>query len=251
MRLRYLCSCLLLAALLIFYCTGSGFIPAEFTYLPAPRITPTGSVPKRSDGTTIRYTPNYPLHFIGDSRTVGMQQSLPSDTPNLSYASFTAKVGQGYSWFSGRSDLTSSAPRILLLNLGVNDLTNVSAYQALYETYANTCWKDCPIYIISVNPCCAPCTSVTNTRIEAFNTSMETWVEAYNTSLPDTENAPASTRALPIHYIDTYHFLLETGFSSSDGLHYNAATYQKLYDFILDQIEEPIGDGSGIYTVSS
>ena len=80
---------------------------------------------------------------------------------------------------------------------------------------------------------------------------METWIEAYNTSLPDTENAPASARALPIHYIDTYHFLLETGFSSSDGLHYNAATYQKLYDFILDQIEEPIGDGSGIYTVSS
>lgn len=251
MRLRYLWSCLLLAAVLCFYCTDSGFSPTSFTYLPVPRVTPTGSVPERSDGTTIRYTPSYPLHFIGDSRTVGMQQSLPSDTPNLSYTTFTARVGQGYFWFAARSDLTASTPRILLLNLGVNDLANVSAYQALYETYANTCWKDCPIYIISVNPCSAPCTSITNTQIEAFNASMAAWIETYNAALPDTESAPASARTLPIHYIDTYHFLLETGFSSSDGLHYNAATYQKLYDFILDQIEESIGDGSGIYTVSS
>lgn len=255
MYLRYLFSCLMTAVLLCLCCVSSEHILAKPQHSVEFRVPPTGSLPETPSITSIQYTPNYPLHFIGDSRTVGMQQALTTNGTLPDFTSFTAKVGQGYTWLSEQRDLTTLSPRILLLNPGVNDLGNCSKYQQLYETYANTCWKDCPIYIISVNPCSAPCTSVTNASIEAFNTSMEAFTEAYNAKLPtqspDIENVPANARTLPIHYIDTYHYLLETGYSSSDGLHYNAATYQRLYRYILEQITEPVGDGSGTYTVSS
>ena len=33
-------------------------------------------------------------------------------------------------------------------------------------------------------------------------------------------------------YIDTYGYLIEDGFESPDGLHYNNSTYQKIYNYI-------------------
>lgn len=255
MYLRYLFSCLLLTILLCSCCISSGSAMPISHHDVHSRTAPTGSLPATPSVTSIQYTPNYPLHFIGDSRTVGMQQALTVNGDLPDFTNFTAKVGQGYTWLSEQRTLTTLSPCILLLNPGVNDLGNCSKYQQLYETYANTCWKDCPIYIISVNPCSAPCTSVTNASIEAFNNSMEAFVEAYNANRsaasPDIENVPANARTLPIRYIDTYHYLLETGYSSSDGLHYNADTYRCLYRYILEQITEPVGDGSGTYTVSS
>lgn len=254
MHLRYFFSCLLTAILLCVCCVSSDSIPNSryTTELPLP---PAGSTPLHPRSISVQYTPDYPLHFIGDSRTVGMMQALRTQGSIPEFTEFTAKIGQGYHWLTDQTALTGTSPSILLLNLGVNDLGNCSSYQALYEQYAGTCWKDCPIYIISVNPCCSPCTGVTNTSIEAFNTSMQAWVDTYNanipTASPDTENVPADARTLPVYYIDTYHYLTETGYSSSDGLHYSADTYLRLYHFILEQIVEPVGDGSGTYTVSS
>ena len=208
-----------------------------------PLTMPAGSVPICSEMMQIDYQPNYPIHFIGDSRTVGMEQALSYYGYDLSNHSFTAQIGKGYSWLAAQTSLTKQSPSILVINLGVNDLGNVTRYQKLYETYVDSCWSHCPIYIISVNPCCSPCTCVSNQQIEAFNSSMQTWIQQYNE-----ENASDSTKTFPIRYIDTYHMLLSEGYSSPDGLHYSAATYEHIYSYIMENIQESIGDGTGSYS---
>lgn len=221
---------------------SSAYAERNHQYTVEPQQMAVGSVPAIASWRTLTYIPNYPVAFVGDSRTVGMKQALSYYGYDLSDCSFTAEIGKGYSWFTGQSSLTSLPPSIIVLNLGVNDLGNLYRYQSIYEEYATTCWSECPIYIVSVNPCSYPCTSVSNQRISAFNSSMEQWIQEFNE-----ENASASAEAIPIRYIDTYHYLLSEGFSSSDGLHYSSGTYERIYLYILDQIQESIGDGTGSY----
>lgn len=233
---------LLLLILVLINC-GSVQTEPIFCHRVFSEPIPAGATPPAVQTKQLTHIPNYPVMFIGDSRTVGMQQALKSSHYDLTNIRFTAKVGQGYSWFADQTSLSQLAPTILILNLGVNDLGNAARYQALYTDYATTCWKDAPIYIVSVNPVCNPCSSVTNQQIQDFNQSMQDWITACNTDAGYTR----------IHYIDTYSYLRQTGFSSSDGLHYSASTYTRIYAYILEQIEEPIGDGTGtyLYNVSS
>lgn len=235
---------LITSCLCILYSCYSSVSQISFRKTPVDfQYPPVGSVPTIAVAGSIDFSPNYPIHFIGDSRTVGMQQALTYGGQDLTNHRFTARVGKGYSWLVTQSQLQELPPSILIINLGVNDLGNLKNYQALYETYAQTYWKNCSIYIVSVNPCRHPCTSVSNGQIEAFNTSMQQWINTYNA-----ENVSASAETFPIHYIDTYHMLLTEGYSSSDGLHYSATTYEKIYDYILNSIQESIGDGTGTYT---
>lgn len=246
MKRLKLITCILILDLLLLSGPASSYQTSfEETSVTALPVT-AGSVPIVAHTTQLTFHPNYPIHFIGDSRTVGMESALQYYGYSLDNHSFSAEIGKGYSWLTQQDHLTTLSPSILIINLGVNDLGNSTRYQSLYEAYAKTCWKDCPIYIVSVNPCCSPCTSVSNQQIEAFNTSMQQWIQKYNE-----ENASASTETFPIHYIDTYHLLQSEGYSSSDGLHYSATTYEHIYNYILDCIQEPIGDGTGNYTVSS
>lgn len=38
-----------------------------------------------------------------------------------------------------------------------------------------------------------------------------------------------------VEYVAAGEYLQRTGFVSNDGIHYNKATYQKLYDFIIKE----------------
>lgn len=242
-KIHSILSIILLFNILVLLNCGSVQLNPVFYHHVFSEPIPAGATPPVAQTRQLTYIPDYPVMMIGDSRTVGMQQALKNSQYDLTHIRFTAKVGQGYSWFTGQTGLTELSPSILVLNLGVNDLGNISHYQSIYTDYADTCWKDSPIYIVSVNPVCSPCSSVTNQQIRTFNQSMQDWINAYNT------DAGASR----IRYIDTYSYLINTGFSSPDGLHYSASTYTHIYEYILEQIEEPIGDGTGsyVYTVSS
>ncbi len=241
----------LAALFLILSNVGSVHIDTVFCHTTLPCCTPEGSVSECLAAHTLTHIADYPVLFVGDSRTVGMQQALTASGYDLTNYTFLAKVGKGYSWLVERTSSLSSlteSPQIIIVNLGVNDLGNCQNYQQLYEIYMDSCWKNCPVYIVSVNPVCSPCYSVTNSQIQRFNESMQSWITA--------QNASASSHAFPIRYIDTYSYLQETGFTSLDGLHYSSATYLHIYDYILEHIEEPIGDGSGYtnftyYTPSS
>lgn len=240
MKQRVLTSILTVSLFLLL--TNYASVHIEPCYTAEPQSMPVGSIPATETSGNLIYVPNYPLLFIGDSRTVGMKQALTYYGYDLENTSFLAKVGKGYTWFAGQNEVMTVPPSIIVLNLGVNDLGNLSRYQALYEAYAKDCWAGCPIYIVSVNPCSYPCTSVSNTQIEAFNTGMQQWIEEFNK-----ENTSADAEAFPIRYIDTYHYLLSQGYSSRDGLHYTARTYETIYNYIMEEIQEPVGNGNGLY----
>ncbi len=160
---------------------------------------------------------NLDLVFIGDSRTVGMDTACSlSDNHKV-----IAEVGKGYSWFieDGIEDLSSYLKNRdkehvrLIFNLGVNDLYNCSRYVDLIDTLSDSY----EIYYVSVNPVTDKCETVINEDIESFNEAIE--------SIED------------VYYIDSYSYLMENGFGTRDGLHYNSETYESLYEFICDEIE--------------
>ena len=203
---------------------------------------PAGAPLVTNESHHLQYVKNYPVLFIGDSRTVGMKQALQYARYDLSNHEFLAKVGKGYSWLTSQShafETLSDTPHILIINLGVNDLGNCRKYQQYYESCIASCWAECPIYIVSVNPVCSPCSSVSNRQIENYNASMLSWIEE--------KNAQAAAGAFKIQYIDTYTYLQTQGYASNDGLHYSTKTYLSIYNYILEQIKEPIGDGCGYF----
>ncbi|MDY3917470.1 MAG: hypothetical protein SOZ59_00530 [Candidatus Limivivens sp.] len=158
------------------------------------------------------------LIFVGDSRTVGMKESVGGK------AVYIAAGGEGYEWF-----LSTGLPKLekqlakyplsrVVLNLGVNDLGNVADYCACYRELMKK-YPDVSFYILSVNPMETKKSSVwnaTNKMIRSFNKIMRT--------------------AFPENYLDCYAELVNTGFKTVDGLHYTVDTYRKIYNFVVKAI---------------
>lgn len=74
--------------------------------------------------------------WVGDSRTLGMEQALDGATPDV----FIGAAGEGYDWFAadGLPQLLSAMKAHplspIIFNLGVNDYDNLSRYLALYRS---------------------------------------------------------------------------------------------------------------------
>lgn len=157
--------------------------------------------------------------FLGDSRTVGMNNAVEIEDDSVFVV---AKVGEGYKWMVDKGlpevcdiieEHTEYNKWVLITNLGVNDLHNkqkyVDAYEELSELFE--------IYFVSVNPCKGSYDYL-NSKIDDFNKTMS-----------DLEF---------VTYIDTCTLLRKDGFSSSDGLHYSKSTYQKIYNIIIDNVKD-------------
>ena len=105
--------------------------------------------------------------WVGDSRTLGMEQALDGATPDV----FIGAAGEGYDWFAadGLPQLLSAMKAHplspVIFNLGVNDYDNLSRYLALYRSLQ----KEHPaarFYFLSVNPIDpARCQNITNEEI--------------------------------------------------------------------------------------
>ncbi|MCD8338431.1 MAG: hypothetical protein LUD18_14410 [Lachnospiraceae bacterium] len=159
--------------------------------------------------------------FVGDSRVVGMASAV-SDSNTI----FIGKVGAGYSWLKSYASSALAAyldedPNAkVIFAFGINDLGNIS----LYITYYNTLiakYTDTEFYMMAVNPVNETTAkkygySVTNTQIAAFNTKLKA--------------------AFSSVYLDTYTYLTTNGFSTSDGIHYTAATYKTIHTYVLSVI---------------
>lgn len=133
-----------------------------------------------------------------------------------------AMEGEGYRWFYNEGivqleETLSENPRqIVIFNLGVNDLeeiTNyISLYQALFEAYPQTSF-----HIMSVNPVDeAQFDGVSNEEIEAFNSQMR--------------------EAFSCQYLDCYAYLLREGYETVDGLHYSGETYRSIHHFAVSSL---------------
>ena len=158
--------------------------------------------------------------FVGDSRTQGMKSAVLSSDSSDS-CQFIAKEGEGLAWLkeTGSKELDTAlqnAPdSTVILNLGVNDLTEIDSYIPYYQQLFAS-YPDAAFYIMSVNPVTDDCQVVSNQVIDEFNQKMQ--------------------EAFPDQYLDVYNYLLTSEFSAADGLHYSDSTYLSIHYYVVNKL---------------
>ena len=153
--------------------------------------------------------------FVGDSRTVGMHETVGD-----SGCVWIGQVSAGLSWFQdtavGEIDESVTQGSVIIINMGVNDLGNVWGYiDLLKEKIPQWMEKGAEVYYMSVNPV-ENHPYISNEDIANFNNIL------YN-------NLPSETG-----WIETNSYLLESGYSTQDGVHFDAATYQKIFNYTME-----------------
>lgn len=163
--------------------------------------------------------PSIPYVFVGDSRTVQMKMAVGSSDKE-----YIAQVGEGYSWFKSTalSEIPSYAGSgtTMIINFGVNDLSNAGKYISLVNNNIDD-WINAGItvYYAAVTPV-GENASVSNAQIERFNARLQSELDPR------------------VRWIDGYSYLMQTGFSTPDGLHYSADTYRSLYSYYMSVISQ-------------
>jgi hypothetical protein len=156
--------------------------------------------------------------FIGDSRFVGMQSVVATD----SSIEWIDKVGAGHRFYWQNRDAIAAHDKntTVIYALGVNDLDASRCLKALQDL-SNLGFKR--IYFVATTPideakAHARGYTVTNAQIMKFNADV--------------------AAALPprVYDIDAYAYLLEKGIESNDGLHYQAPTYRQWYTYMMNYI---------------
>lgn len=195
------------------------------------------------------------VYIVGDSRTRRASVYLE---PYVKNVTFIAEEGMGLDWLKG----VSSSPNLpggysrlvtalrknqddsekksaIVFNLGGNDLYNGIAYAQYMNSIANYLKSfNCDLYFMSVNP--------------VNEAMMRLYYEMGGIVYPKTETQITSFNRILRNrldynyykYIDTCSYLRMTGWRSIkhggyyDGLHYSQATYQKIYNYMMTQIEK-------------
>lgn len=163
--------------------------------------------------------PSIPYLFVGDSRTVQMQNAVGCNDK-----AYIAKIGEGYSFF--KNTVIPEIPQYagngtkMVINFGVNDLGNAKKYIQLVNSNIDA-WTEAGItvYYSAVTPV-GNGTTVSNEQIENFNAQLKEGLDPR------------------VIWIDSYTYLSQTGFSTADGLHYNSATYRNLYSYYMAVFNE-------------
>ena len=157
--------------------------------------------------------------MVGDSRFKGMSAVISHPA-----CEWICENGEGYSWLT-----ETAAPLIdenivqncaIVINLGVNDPKNKNEYiEFINSRVADWVERGVDIYFMTVNPIGSNYNgSVTNNDIEDFNNTLMSNLSEW------------------VAYIDTYNYLLENGFETTDGLHYDRDTYKNILEYCLRQL---------------
>ncbi len=153
--------------------------------------------------------------FIGDSRFKAMRLWMVENGIGLGEI-FICENGEGYDYMLANYELIktyANSKSAIIVGMGVNDLYNSAKYIALFNQMAAE--LDCKIYFCSVNPVDESKTNKrSNAAISSFNDIVRKSIDSR------------------IVYIDTYNYLLQEGFDSGDGIHYDNATCAKIYYYI-------------------
>ena len=156
-------------------------------------------------------------YWVGDSRTVGLGISMGISKKCI------AKVREGHNWYLTtaekklKKELKKNPKATVVLNFGVNDHVNITKYINSYKKLLKA-YPEANIYFMSVNPIDSKYTAgyVSNAKINSFNKKLKA--------------------AFPQRYIDVNSYLKKKGFKTVDGLHYTAATYKKIYNYVLSKV---------------
>lgn len=163
-------------------------------------------------------TEPFSVTFVGDSRTVGMQMTNPD-------SKYVCECGKAYQWLISEEvtkQIEENPSDIYVFNLGVNDFSNPT----LYADYINAFQEEHPeqyVYYMSVNPIDDEKAGrygylARNAQVVAFNEKLQALL-------------PAAM------WIDTYEYLAEQGYETQDGIHYTKQTYERIYEYVFDEIE--------------
>ena len=168
--------------------------------------------------------------FLGDSRTVGMYNTVAGYAPSgivedqVGDDAWKAAGGEGYTWFT--SQALPYAERVMepgdaiVILMGCNDLggSRYADYADLLNGLAAQ-WKedDISCFFVSVNPISDDLASsngyaVHNSQVVAFNERIEPLLSE------------------DVIWIDTYSILSSDGYNTFDGVHYAQSTCQVIYD---------------------
>lgn len=153
--------------------------------------------------------------LVGDSRFVQMKNSVGENS-----CTWIAEISKGYNWFN-----ETAVPQIdscvgkgskILINLGVNDTSNLQKYISLINAKADE-WVDkgAIVYYSSVNPVWEN-PNVSEEQVEYFNSQMKSSLNSN------------------VHFIDSHSYLNSVGYRLVDGLHYSTETYQTLYAYYMN-----------------
>lgn len=160
--------------------------------------------------------------FVGDSRTVGLQQAVGNSDKKI----FIAESGKGLAWLKSNIDRVKKAARQnstykVVVNMGVNDLNRIDSYISYYkELLTSDLFKD-NLYFMSVNP-------VNEDKYHGYSTNAR--IHEFN----DKYKAFAGAK-----YIDICSQMEEKGFTDrGDGLHYSKEEYTKIYNRTVDYFNE-------------
>ena len=155
--------------------------------------------------------------MIGDSRCVQMKSHVGAGSDTWS-----CKGSMGLNWMknTGVPNVESkigNGTKIVLM-MGVNDLYQPEAYISYINQKAST-WasKGAKTYFVSVNPVDGSYSNLTS-KIVSFNNKLKNGLNSN------------------VRYIDTYNYLVSSGFNTSDGLHYKSDTSRKIYNYIKSNI---------------
>lgn len=159
--------------------------------------------------------------FVGDSRTVGLQDAVGKSDKKI----FIAESGKGYVWMKSNIDRVKKAAATnsnyyIVFNMGVNDLGNIDKYISYYKELQSSSMGS-RMYFMSVNPVDETkyTGSATNSKIHSFN-------EKYKEFAGD-------------KYIDICTWMETEGFEDrGDGLHYSASQYTKIYNKTVEFFED-------------
>ncbi len=159
--------------------------------------------------------------LVGDSRFAGMGQTVGGS------ATYIAAVGEGVSWLNAtvipRLKDMDVKGKVVVFNLGVNDLGAVSTYVATLNSLgADLRSRGAAVYFMTVNPVDEKVEkshgySVSNASIVSFDQTLAGSLTEFG-------------------IIDTYDYLVDNGFSTVDGVHYAGDTYRAIYAVLKDAI---------------
>ena len=178
-----------------------------------------------------RSLPVHKIIFVGDSRTIGMQNALKKYLPDDDCV-FVGKVGEGCSWFLSEgkglmADAISQNPDVpVVLNFGVNDPDQIDEYLAAYRDMVAE-YPDTTFWFLSVNP-------VQRARMIEYGASEDALDLVTNTNI--TKLNLAIQQAFPDHYLDSSTILKLEGFRTVDGLHFTGQTYLRIHRFVVDEL---------------
>ena len=171
---------------------------------------------KNNNSKTDTSTNNYSSFvLVGDSRFVGQESSGFKN----SKTTYIASVGKGLTYMKSNEEAMKkkdSKNTAYVINMGVNDLYNANSYVEYINKLAKNYKGD--IYYLSVNPveeskAANNGYSIKNSDIEKFNSTLKSGLKN-------------------VTYLDSYNYLKNNGFSTTDGIHYDKNTYQKIYSYI-------------------